>query len=265
MNKTDFRIRNSMKNDWENMCGLAFKARWFGTPEEKELMDIGHKQNIRWGSLFEQFTLGSGVGGKVIEPTQKELTSEYYKRIKIQAEVARAYLFKQMGVPFIQAQVEMHADIEFEGYIIKTTGNADSLHGHNKIPSLIVDTKLPGDASNMYGDYAWGKPETMDMGQMVMYREQVKLIWKLEDYPETRYYVADITPSMRVEVIQPVFSDYYRWEYFSRLKTADIEIRQALTFGYFPNKASYNECKQCPLLKTCSKAIKVPEIKIIHK
>src|SRR5690606_6730844 len=131
----EFRIRNSMLNDWEEMCHLAFRARWFGTPDEQKLMDIGHLQAIRWGSYFEQLVLGSGVGGKVIELTDKELRSEYYPRVKRQASIARGFIFetlKGMGYPFMKAQERLETTFTIDGMQVPYEGNADALLGLNK-------------------------------------------------------------------------------------------------------------------------------------
>lgn len=259
------RIRNSMLNDWEEMCQLAFKARWFGTEEERALMDIGHLEAIKWGSYFEQLVLGSGVGGKLVELTDKMLRSEYYDRTKRQAEIARDFIYRGLGIPFIAAQVQMVVDLEIEGVIVPTEGNADALLGHNKIPELILDTKFTGDTTNEYGKYSWGRPEAMDMGQLVMYAEQSRIIYNLGQYPRSMYYVADRMKAERVEVIEPEFTNVYRQEYLWRLKEAHREITQAYHFDFWTNKASYNNCRNCPLRDRCSKAVKLPEIKTIVK
>lgn len=256
-------IRNSMLNDWESMCQLAFRARWFGTDEEKAKMDIGHKQSIRWGSYFEQLVFGSGVGGKTIELTEKEIRSEAYPRVKRQAKEARNYLFKEIGMPFIKAQVQLFGSIEVQGQLIPCEGNIDGQFGNNKIPEVNVDTKYTGDTENTYGKYAWGKPEEMDMGQLVMYRELSYLNYGI--MPRSIYYVADSKPAERVEVIEPVFSQGYIDWYKERLRDAYREISQAVNFNYWKPTAGYNECKQCPLRDSCPSAIKIPSIKIVEK
>lgn len=261
--KTKLRIRNSMLSDWDNMCQLAFKARWFGTDEDKEKMDIGYKQSIRWGLFFEQLIFGSGMGGKTIELTEKEYGSVHYKRIKAQASEAREYLFKHLGVPFVASQVQLFAEIEVDGMIIPVEGNIDGAFGHDRKIDLIVDTKYTADTSNEYGNYSWGRPEDMDMGQLVMYKTLVLLNYGT--LPEAMYYVADSTTEERVEVIRPDFSPSYVDWYNSRIKDAYIGINQAINFDHWVPKNGYNECKKCPFRDTCPSAIKQPTIKIIEK
>lgn len=261
----EFRIRNSMLSDWDEMCRLAFKARWFGTPQERELMDIGHLQAIRWGSYFEQLVLGSGVGGKVIELTDKELKSVYYPRVKRQAEIARHFIFgtlKEMGYPFLRAQERLETTFVVDGIEIPYEGNADALLG-SKVPEIILDTKYTGDTTNTFGKYAWGKPETMDMGQLVGYTEAAAQIYGHK--PKAMYYVADSTDSERVEPIEVEFTDEYIHLYMWRLKETYLEIQQSLSWNYWTHRSSYNECRNCPLNKICDKAIKTPEIKTIVK
>lgn len=256
-------IRNSMLKDWENLCPLAFKARWFGTPEEKQLMDIGHLESIRWGSYFEQLVFGSGVGGKTIELNQKELSSVYYKRVKRQAEEARKYLFKTMGVPFIAAQVQIFGEVEVEGVKIPLEGNVDGMFGHNKIPEMNVDTKFTADTSNEWGEYAWGKPETMDMGQLVNYKTLVDNKYGTD--VKSRYYVADKSEKERVEVIEPVFSNEYIQEYYWRVYLCYMKLWESVNYDVWEARNGYNECKGCPLKNTCPKAVLSPQVKIVHK
>lgn len=261
----NIRIRNSMLSDWDSMCKLAFKARWFGTEEEKKAMDIGHLQAIRWGSYFEQLVLGTGVGGKIIELTEKENRSEYKDRVKEQASIARQFIFgtlKEMGYPFLKAQEQLITTFLIDGVEVHYEGNADALLGRDQ-PELVLDTKLTGDTTNTFGKYAWGRPETMDMGQLVGYTEAVKQIYGKE--PKAMYYVADISPKKRIEPIEVDFTDEYRYEYLWRLKEAYVEINQSVNFNHFPATASYNECSNCPLFKTCEKAVRVPEITTIVK
>lgn len=264
---TDFRIRNSMLNDWREMCGLAFRARWFGTPEEKLLMDISDRPAIRWGLYFEQLVLGSGVGGKTIELTPKEYSSVFYKRVKSQAETARDFIFnylKSVGYPFWTAQYQLITDFEIDGIIVPYEGNADTMLGQPNKPSLILDTKFTGDTTNTWGKYAWGKPEQMDMGQLAGYTAASEKIFNIPR-PSAMYYVADSKEEERVEPISVEFSNEYIEYYLYDLKTVYVEIKQSITFNYWPLKNSYNACSQCPLKNTCSSAIKIPEIKTVYK
>lgn len=257
------RIRNSFINDWLGQCQLATKARWFGTPQEKELMDIGHKQNIRWGSYFEQLVFGSGVGGKIIELKPNELSSKILPRVKRQAREAREYLWKELGHPFIAAQVQLFGDIEVDGILIPCEGNIDGMFGTKGIPAVNVDTKLSGDASTTWGDYAWGKPESMNMGQMVMYKTLVKLNYSVD--VRSIYYVADTKESERVEVIEPVFSEWYIDDYKQKIKKVYTEATQAINFNYWVPSNDYNKCKKCPLRSICPSAVKIPTVKIVEK
>lgn len=255
-----------MLNDWREMCQYAFRARWFGTPEERLLMDISDRPSIRWGSYFEQLVLGSGVGGKTIELTSKEIASVYYKRVKAQAETARSFIFgylREKGYPFIEAQKALQTTFFIDGMEVLYEGNADALLGNLK-PEIVLDTKHTGDTTNTWGKYAWGRPEVMDMGQLVGYSEAIVQIYEVP-MPRSMYYVADSKDEERVEIIDVEFTNEYRQQYMWDLKEAYMQISYALAWNYWQPRPSYNECKNCPLNKTCDKAIKVPEIKTIIK
>lgn len=260
------RIRNSMIKDWYSLCQLAFKARWFGSEEEKKLMSLDHVQAIRWGSYFEQLVIGSGVGGKVIELSTKEVQAVYYERVKRQAKEARRILLQENNFHFLKGQVQLLGEVVVDGIKIPVEGNIDMMFSnskHDPTPSLNIDLKSTADAENEFGDYAWGKPETMDMGQMVMYRELVLINYNV--IPLSRYYVADLTKQERVEYLEPDFSEEYIYNYFSKVKDVFIGINKALNFDYWVPDNSYNTCKNCPLVKVCNKAVKTPSIKIVNK
>lgn len=250
--------------DWDTMCKRAFQYRWFGTEEERELFDIGHLPQIRWGIYFETLVFGSGLDGKTIELTQKEKESVYYKRVKDQAKVARDYLLVKMGIPLISAQTKIEHFLESEGYQVPVEMNADSIFGHGGIPSLIVDTKLTGDTENTFGKWAWGKPETMDMGQGIMYKEVVRSKLGLPDM-RFKYYVADNSKAERTEIIEVNFSPWAIQEYSFAVLTAYREISQALIFGHFQASPEYNRCRQCPAFNICTSAIRVPQVTFLEK
>lgn len=261
-----FRIRNTMLNDWESMCQLAFRARWFGTKEEKDLMDISDRQPIRWGSYFEQLVLGSGVGGKRIDLTEREYASDFYKRVKAQAETARGFIFEELakrGFPHVEAQVQLITDFYIDGEIVPYEGNADSVHGEKGKPTLILDTKNTADTASTWGKYSWGNPHAMDMGQLVGYSSAAHNIYN--HLPESMYYVADMTEKLKVEVIHVEFSEVYRQEYMFRLVTGYRGIREAVAYNHWVPRPSFNECSSCPLKNTCSAAVKIPDITSIIK
>lgn len=229
-------------------------------------MDISDRAPIRWGSYFEQLVLGSGVGGKVIELTSTEYSSVYYKRVKRQAEIARDFIFNYLnkqGYPFWKAQVQLITDFNVDGMIIPYEGNADALLGLSNKPTLVLDTKLTGDTTNTWGKYAWGKPDDMDMGQLAGYSKAIAQIYGT--IPRAMYYVADSKEEERVEPINVEFSNEYIDNYLWKLRLVYVDINQALSWNYWQPKPSYNECNKCPLKHTCDKAVKIPEIKTVHK
>lgn len=258
------RIRNSMVSDWGSMCKRAFQYRWFGSEEEKKLFDIGDRPQIRWGIYFETLVFGSGLDGKTIELTAKEMESVYYQRVKDQATVARDYLLVKMGIPLISAQTKIEHHLEIEGHKIPIEMNADSLFGHNGIPSLIVDTKLTGDTENEFGKWAWGRPEQMDMGQGIMYSEVVKSFFNNPDV-KFMYYVADNSKAERTEVMQVNFSENAILEYKYGVLQVYRELYECLMFELFEASPEYNKCRQCPAFKICKSAQRIPELKIIEK
>lgn len=256
-------LRYSMLKDWRSLCQLAFKARWFGTTEEKQLMSLDHVQAIRWGVYFEQLVWGTGMGGKTIELDPKEKSSVYYERVKKQAKEARRILISEQSFTQLDTQVQLKGILDVEGVKIPIEGNIDAMFWNGNKPFLNVDTKSTADAENEYGDYAWGRPEKMDMSQMVMYRDLVFLNFNV--LPRSQYYVADLTKEEKVELIEPEFTDEYIWNHRWNVRIAYQEINQALNFDYWVPKNGYNECKNCPLKSVCPKAVTTPEIKYIQK
>src|SRR5690606_7743590 len=107
-------LRYSMLKDWRSLCQLAFKARWFGTTEEKQLMSLDHVQAIRWGVYFEQLVWGTGMGGKTIELDPKEKSSVYYERVKKQAKEARRILISEQSFTQLDTQVQLKGILDVE-------------------------------------------------------------------------------------------------------------------------------------------------------
>lgn len=259
----NLRIRNSMIPDWETMCKKAFFYRWFGTDEEKQIFDISDNQAIRWGVYFETLVLGSGLDGKTIELTDKEKESVFYKRIKRQAEIARRFFFKDLGIPKFEFQHKIHTSFVIEGHEVPVEMNIDAIFGQPK-PEIIYDTKFTGDTKNTFGKWAWGAPEKMDMGQGIMYSEGVKKFYNL-DHVRFGYYVADSKEDENVEILEVIFQPYTIEEYMYRVYITYMEIRQALSWNYFPADPEYNKCRNCPAVNFCPSAITRPQVKIIEK
>lgn len=260
----NLRIRNSMIPDWESMCKKAFYFRWFGTDDQKKLFDISDNQAVRWGVYFETLVLGSGLDGKTIELTDAERKSEYYSRVKRQAEVARKFFFTELGIPKVAFQHKIQTDFQIEGHTIPIEMNADAVFGHNGIPEIIYDTKFTGDTTNTFGKWAWGRPETMDMGQGIMYSEGVKAFYGL-NYVRFGYYVADHTKAENVEILEILFSQYSIEEYKYRVFKTYFEIYQALQWNFWEASPEYNKCKNCPAVNICDKAILSPIVRIIER
>lgn len=253
-----------MISDWESMCKLAFKYRWFGTDEEREAFDIGDRKQIRWGIYFETLVFGSGLDGKTIELTKTEIESVYYDRVRRQAQIARQYLLVDMGIPLISAQTKFEHELEVDGVKIPVEMNADSLFGHGDKPELIVDTKLTGDTENTFGKWAWGAPEKMEMGQGIMYTEVVKAKFSL-DQIRFKYYVADNSNKERTEIIEVHFQPFAIEEYKYGVLTVYKEVYQALLFNYFEPSPEYNKCRNCPAFNFCPHAIKTPQVTHLFK
>lgn len=250
-----------MLGDWESMCHQAFRGRWFGTEEERKLLDISHLPQVRWGVYFETLVIGSGMGGATIELTDKELKSVFYGRVVRQAKVARDWLMKKFGGEIVGRQVTVYGSITIDGVTIPLEGNIDVEYLLNLI-TIIIDLKLTGDLDNTYGKYCWGEPDKIDTGQLVMYGE---LIYQRDGvYPPTHYYVADNSGDEKSEILNIINSDEYKHQYWQRVKNAFIGISRSLKFGW-DNKASYNTCVSCPIKHLCPAAIKTPEMKTVYK
>lgn len=261
-------MRSSMLRDYENIeCALQYKARWFPeNDQERELMSLDNVQAIRWGQYFEQLVLGSGVDGKTITLRDDEIRSVHYKRIREQAETARKYIFRDLGLKFIASQLRLESSIEVDGVTFRIEGHIDGLSGDdNGVPKLVLDTKYTGDSKNEFGPYAWGNPENMDMIQMVTYEYLVRANYEGVTDLENMYYVADSKADTNVLVVTPVFSEVYISACFQRYKEAFLGTSQMLHFNKFPANPEFNRCKACPLKDICEYRANVPEKTIIYK
>lgn len=255
-------LSQSQLKDWEELCPVAFKARWYGSDEEKELFSLDELQVIRYGIHFETLVVGSGMGQKTIEWTDKEKKSVYYERIRRQAKLCRDYL-KDMGGKILAAQDYIQTSFEHEGGTYYIQGNIDVRYGFDDGRQAVIDLKSTGDTDNTFGKFAWGRIESIDTTQLEHYSLLVQNKFGVD--PEAYYLVFDISKEEKFVPIQVSISEQAMYEHKERVAKVYREISEAIMLDYFEPNNYFSNCKSCPLNTTCKFANPYPELSYIDK
>lgn len=249
-----------MIKDWEKLCHLQFKARWYGTQEEKKLFSLDDNEVIRMGVYYETMVIGSGVHNKTLtksDLTPKELKSVKLEYVEQQAKFTREYL-KALPGKKAAVQQELTASFERDGATYFISGNLDINWRWNDGRAAIIDLKTTGDIEADWGDFAWGDVHSMDKLQLKQYR----LLYELNfgEVPETYFFVADISKRMKFTPFQIELDEWDIEEHKERIVKVYQEISNSLLLDFWEPKPSFNRCKSCPLNETCQYQQKFPEI-----
>lgn len=243
--KFPFYLSNSMLRDWEEMCQKEFFQRWFKQNPAYELDSVP----ITLGNLFEQNVIGVSVGGKVTVPTKEFIKSNQssYDRMLNQAELCKTFL-KLLGGKKIGVQTYLHAVvIDSAGQEIPICGNLDILYGWpaENLRRAIIDLKFTADTDSTFGDFAWGRPDTMDMSQAFQYVLLHRLVYPELPDPEFKYWIYDHKPSMKRSHLNIIISEQTMSDHIERLSKAYNAISDALLFNSWRPKQEYSFCSVC--------------------
>lgn len=234
--------------------GDACPYKWNKMYIEKEIPKPD-KEVFRLGLYFEGLILGSSSDGDKHGLDDKTIKSAKGVRIQEQAGIIKSLLFNKedpnfLGFTDIESQVKIsHKDME---------GILDIL-GRRNGTKAICDIKLTGDATNTWGDYGWGNPEAMDMFQHVYY----SYIYMNEygELPDYYLLVADYSPRMNRKLLKLDIKEssfHSMLDRYQGFKYA-VEVYSSRKEG-FPKWPTPDNCKDCPLIKSCDKAYIEPII-----
>lgn len=235
-------LSNSEMKDWETMCPLTWKARHID-----KVFDFESSEAMMWGSYFETLAIGSGVGGKVTEPTDKMLKSEYNNRVKLQASDCRRYL-KALGGKIISRQEYIFTSImDADGQVILVCGGLDILYGfpNTDKQNVIIDLKFTGDNDNDFGPYQFGNPEKINAQQAVHY----KILHKAKYGSDCgfEFWVFDKSPSVKQKRIGVDVSDITEAMHIDKVSRIYNEITMAMTMDDWGYKNTFENCRNCPV------------------
>ena len=253
-----FYLSNSMLTDWNSMCPVEWKERWIDKNPAYELDSIA----IQLGNAFEQNVIGMSVGGKVTEPSPELKKNASYPRMLEQAKRCRRYL-KDLGGKIIGRQTYLFSEVQdVNGNTIYICGNLDILYEMPDGHRIIIDLKFTGDTENTWGDFAWGKPESMNLSQSIQYSLLHKCVYPQLPTPEFIYSVWDHKPAMRFLPLRVKISDQAFDDHIENLSMAYFEITDSMMFDTWTPTPSFDKCSQCKV--PCKYQVKYPEVKEIY-
>lgn len=246
------RLSQSMLKDWENMCGIAFKVKYFSDiPEEENPFYIGNKEVVILGNVYEQNIIGISRGGKKTVPSAELIKKPVYERMVDQSKLTKSWLRKLDG-KIVGVQQRIEAEFEWEGKTIYIVGHLDINFKTGDGKFKIIDLKLSGDRDASYGPFQWKNLNNIDYTQPKQYILLVHLNFNqsVED-TEFEYHIADTSTQKRVKIINVSSFDSTIEGHKERLAKAYNEIEEALVIDYFEPKNDYDRCSVCPLKEDC--------------
>jgi hypothetical protein len=251
-------IMKAFKN--EEHCPAKLKALFIDELGENRPTDSMLK-----GSFFETKVIGGGRDGHQVDdlPRMKSKdkeTGEFKKyvdqiRIEQQAElfpqVVESYNFELM-----ETQVKLH--VPQDEYI--TLGTTSDALGIAEGKETVFDVKLTKDITSTWGDFCWGSPELMDHSQAVLTAYLYEAIYKIK--PRFIYLVFDYKEKSDYEVIEKIVTATDYVELQNDIRKIIMLIGKYQNDEWF-TKPSYDNCRNCPLMDTCEKKVRLKPIKYI--
>lgn len=252
IHENKYYLSNSEAASWETSCPRVWKARYIDQVIENEPSEA-----MLYGSWFESLAIGSGVMGKVTEPTPAMAKSAYGPRVIEQAKQCRRF-FKAIGGKIIARQPYLYATIQDEnGQDINICGGLDLLMGFDDgRNNLIIDTKLTGDTENDFGKFQFGNVDKVNPQQAVHYIIIHKAYYETE--ADFNYFIFDRSAAMKQKIINVVASEVTRILHVERLSRIYNEITFAIQMDEWEYKNSYDNCRTCAV--KCQMERVLPEI-----
>lgn len=240
-----FKMSNSKMHDWETMCPIEFKAKHID-----KIIRFSPTIEMEWGNYFETLVIGGGINGvfkfEESDHGDKMLRSEHKERVEKQAAACKRYLAmyggKAMGrQEYICVTIEDNEgnNIELEGtldirYVMTSDGR-----------TIVIDLKFTGDTENDFGKFAWGNPEKMDLSQIIQYGLLTQIKYKLEEFPETQYWIFDKGKEMKQKLLKVRVSDGAVYDHINRISEAYHSIVLSILMDDWPPKNTWENCSKC--------------------
>jgi len=241
MHEGRYYLSNSEATDWETMCPRVWKAKYIDCIVKDEPSEA-----MLYGSWFETIAIGSGVQGKVTEPTPTMLKSVYAERIRAQAADCRRY-FKALGGKIIARQPYLYTIIkDNEGNDLPICGGLDLLMGFDDgRNNLIIDTKMTGDADADFGKFQFGNVDRINPQQAIHY----KLIHKAHYGTEAdfNYFVFDKSEALKQKIINVVVSEVSELLHIDKFARIYAEIDIAMQLDDWGYVNTFDNCRNCPV------------------
>lgn len=256
-----FVLSNSKLHDFENMCPIAFKAKYIdlSLPPQKPSLE----QEL--GNYFETLVIGGGING-AFELDKSEYGKQiqygvYGPRVEAQAQDCKRYL-KSLGGKIIKRQEYIKVQISnLDGtQTMWIEGTLDITYRFADGKLAVIDLKFTGDTENDFGKFAWGSPEKMDLSQIVHYDLLLKI--KYNEDPDAYYWVFDKGTDTKQKLIKCNISEYATHMHIDRLFSAHNEISISIAMNEWEPKNTWDNCSKCKV-QNCRFRRVMPEYYII--
>ena len=224
------------------------------------------------GLFFETKTIGGSARGNAVHTLPKKKNGKKYVwQIRIESQVIEARKdIKRLGVSVNKLTTQQRFARQWHGFdefdiTVIIVGELDVLSHITKENGervlTVIDHKLTADVTSVWGDYAWGAPETMDHIQAHTYNF-------LTDLPFS-YFVYDYKPHLKKKVPLPVeITNTIKAEFNETIRKVCAIILEQTQLSWKPRPGliekrgpkEVNMCDYCNV-KSCEFYNKVEPIK----
>lgn len=211
------------------------------------------------GNYFETVLMGSTDTGEIVRmPLNKDDTkSVAQQRVESNAHDVKVKLVKEHEMNFAKPRlhIERVADIGGTKYLLKArtdmvTSFRDPERGY--FDAVIMDFKITDSIyANFPKDFAWGEPWMMDHTQALFYSFMFKQVYG-EQIPFV-YLVMDLSPKREYKFIFVEITEMGYRQVKESIRRTAATIEQYTAAGEWPTVASLDNCKGCPIRKSCPK------------
>lgn len=247
----DFRLNNSLiqrLEEPENCPASLYQL--FVTREVESEPTLAMTKGV----YFESMTLGSGVGGKVVDDLPRlkngNKTTDH-KRIDLQIGAFKRMFDpndeEYMGLKIVSKDETLDNGSEKGTYDFVVESDDKWKYGAGK--RYIADLKLTGDIMAKH-QWSWAKPKEKDLNQQYHY-ENLWMDEGRDHFDGSLVFVFDYTDNLRRMVIEVGNDPEKRQEARERASAAWGVLDYYHENGHYPESPSVRACSMCPV-HTCS-------------
>jgi hypothetical protein len=206
------------------------------------------------GLYFESLLYGNTDTGVYFEMERNKngSKSEAQQRVEAQAFRVKNQLQEEFAMDFHGPREQITIEFENPRYVFRASLDmltSMRIHTGEVLPNVILDFKITQSILSSFGDFAWGQPHTMDHTQAFAYSWAYRM--KYGHYVPFYYLVMDLSPAKLYKFVGGYVDKTSIAEFKESLRKTIARIEYYDGLDQWPTVPSHDNCKGCPLQKSC--------------